>query len=198
MMEEDFQDREAEEGKHDLDGLFFRDDALSDDEAPTTRRHTHTRTTQGHEGAGSERSRAGRGAAGPAHLEAWRAASPSTRRRKIKGERVGADGPAAAWPHWREAWRSSIARRSARRSHHQMTAPTYFSAEVRGAAPRSSSSSRARETRRSETSQREPIDRRDRTKYRALVDDAGTTIVRARARSHMTRGSMSSPVAPLL
>ena len=31
-VEEDFQDDEADEEKHDLDGLFFRDDALSDDE----------------------------------------------------------------------------------------------------------------------------------------------------------------------
>ena len=102
-VEEDFQDDEADEEKHHLDGLFFRDDALSDDEVADDEDDTLTPEQRKamKEQARKDREQAAFLLRGQAPTKrAWREAEheeEKNKRRKVESTQMGQHSQ--AWDH---------------------------------------------------------------------------------------------------
>lgn len=101
-VEEDFQDDEADEEKHDLDGLFFRDDALSDDEVADDEDDTLTPEQRKamKEQARKDREQAALLRGQAPTKRAWREAEheeEKNKRRKVESTQMGQHSQ--AWDH---------------------------------------------------------------------------------------------------
>ena len=101
-VEEDFQDDEADEEKHDLDGLFFRDDALSDDEVADDEDDTLTPEQRKamKEQARKDRKQAALLRGQAPTKRAWREAEheeEKNKRRKVESTQMGQHSQ--AWDH---------------------------------------------------------------------------------------------------
>jgi hypothetical protein len=138
-VEEDFQDDEADEEKHDLDGLFFRDDALSDDEVADDEDDTLTPEQRKamKEQARKDREQAALLRGQAPTKRAWREAEheeEKSKRRKVESTQMGQHSQ--AWDHTK-AQKPTVVLSSSSKKRPKVTssddAAELTEAEVRGA-----------------------------------------------------------------